>query len=129
MADFGGLASVLQMQNQGLMTQTKQTKQQARKRSLADNTEEAAGNARVNSKLLQLLKENQDDFRLINGSNGALSTDQQAQMQQDIDQQGYIYDENYVIINIIYLISSLDFHLFFDMKLWNEIDFFDQKFD
>lgn len=103
MADFGGLASVLQMQNQGLMTQTKQTKQQARKRSLADNTEEAAGNARVNSKLLQLLKENQDDFRLINGSNGALSTDQQAQMQQDIDQQGYIYDENYVIINIIYL--------------------------
>ena len=109
MADFGGLASVLQMQNQGLMTQTKQTKQQARKRSLADNTEEAAGNARVNSKLLQLLKENQDDFRLINGSNGALSTDQQAQMQQDIDQQGYIYDENYVIINIIYLISSLEY--------------------
>ena len=65
MADFGGLASVLQMQNQSVTSAPKQTKQHSRKRSLEGNDDP---NARVNSKLLQLLKENQEDFRVINGT-------------------------------------------------------------
>jgi len=95
MADFGGLASVLQMQNQGLSTSTKQTKQQARKRSLEGNEDP---NTRVNSKLLQLLKENQDDFRVINGpSDPAQLQSQQMLMQQEfLDNMEYRqgYDEN-----------------------------------
>ena len=99
MADFGGLASVLQMQNQGLLNQqAKQTKQQARKRSLDPNGDDP--NARVNSKLLQLLKENQDDFGIINGN----EQQQQQQQQQldllnNLDQHGYggYESENYVI--------------------------------
>lgn len=122
MADFGGLASVLQMQNQGGTTSgaSKQTKQQTRKRSL-ESTDDP--NTRVNSKLLQLLKENQEDFQVINGTanvaddpSNTIGIGAQMLMSQDYLNFDYrpVYDENdpnYVSTSSFFVLFYLLFQI------------------
>lgn len=121
MADFGGLASVLQMQNQGGVTSApKQTKQHPRKRSL-ESTDDP--NTRVNSKLLQLLKENQEDFQVINGTanvadvpSNTIGIGAQMLMSQDYLNFDYrpVYDENDP--NYVSTSSFLWFYLLFQIN-------------
>lgn len=89
MADFGGLASVLQMQNQGVTLATKHSK--SRKRSLETIDDP---NARVNSKLLQLLKDNQEEFL----------EEQQQELLENLDyKQNYEEEHNDVILLLLLL--------------------------
>lgn len=100
MADFGGLASVLQMQNQGLLVSPKQAKPQPRKRSLDPLNEEP--NTKVNSKLLQLLKENQEDFKIISGNTNELQ-------QQGFQEGGFDFSQPYGVDEYgrpLYYVSS-----------------------
>lgn len=102
MADFGGLASVLQMQNQGIQTATKQTKHHSRKRSLESNDDP---NARVNSKLLQLLKENQEDFRVINGTSDP---------SQQMTGPNGVPNQNMLMMPQDYLLDNFDYRQGYD---------------
>lgn len=103
MADFGGLASVIQMQNQGITTQNKVAK--TRKRSL-DITDDP--NTKVNSKLLQLLKDNQEEF---------LEETQQTDL-DNLNVHNKIYDENenYVSNNFLFKIK---YRFFFNFDYSN----------
>jgi hypothetical protein len=85
MADFGGLASVMQMHNMDLSSQGKQTKNL--KKTLDVHQ---ASNSKVSLKLLQILKENQDELLIEEQQEMQKQQQQQSnktQQQQQLEMQ------------------------------------------